>query len=442
VEPFVSPTAEPTEDTIAATFTARYQDRLRFDHDLGSWFEWTGDVWHRDHTNLAAHFARLHCRVAGRGARAFGKAAAAAGVERFARNDPIHAVRSDVWDRDPLLLGTPSGTVDLRTGELIEPRASDFITKSTKVAPDRGVPRLWLQFLHEALRGDEETIRYLQQWAGYCLTGLTSEHALAFLYGGGGNGKSVTIDRFVSVLGDYAVTAAMETFAVSKGERHSTELAMLRGARLVTASETEEGRAWNEARVKQMTGGDRITARFMRQDNFTFQPQFKLLIAGNYPPVLSNVDDAIRRRFNIIPFVSKPNNPDPHLSAKLAREDGKILQWMIEGCLDWQRHGLVRPSSVQDATADYFDEQDVFGQWLADRCEVDLGNIRLVEVSGKLFADWQQYAAHRGEPAGTQKSFAGSLARRGVRRERKRFRGAPQRLFAGISLKGSFTSYA
>jgi putative DNA primase/helicase len=332
--------------------------------------------------------------------------------------------------------------VDLRTGELIEPRASDFITKSTKVAPDRGVPRLWLQFLHEALRGDEETIRYLQQWAGYCLTGLTSEHALAFLYGGGGNGKSVTIDRFVSVLGDYAVTAAMETFAVSKGERHSTELAMLRGARLVTASETEEGRAWNEARVKQMTGGDRITARFMRQDNFTFQPQFKLLIAGNYPPVLSNVDDAIRRRFNIIPFVSKPNNPDPHLSAKLAREDGKILQWMIEGCLDWQRHGLVRPSSVQDATADYFDEQDVFGQWLADRCEVDLGNIRLVEVSGKLFADWQQYAAHRGEPAGTQKSFAGSLARRGVRRERKRFRGAPQRLFAGISLKGSFTSYA
>jgi putative DNA primase/helicase len=347
-----------------------------------------------------------------------------------------------VWDRDPLLLGTPDGTVDLRTGAVVEPRAGDYITKSTAVGPVSGQPRLWLKFLYEALQGDEETIRYLQQWAGYCLTGLTSEHALAFLYGGGGNGKSVTIDRLVTVLGDYAVTAAMETFAVSKGERHSTELAMLRGARLVTASETEEGRAWNEARVKQMTGGDRITARFMRQDNFTFQPQFKLLIAGNHPPVLANVDDALRRRFNIVPFVSKPPSPDPYLSQKLASEDGKILQWMIDGCLDWQRHGLIRPTSVQDATTDYFDEQDVFGQWLTDRCEVDSGSLQLVEVSGKLFADWQQYAVDRGEPPGTQKSFAGALARRGVRRERRRFRGAPQRLFAGISLKRSFNSMA
>jgi putative DNA primase/helicase len=340
-----------------------------------------------------------------------------------------------------MLLGTPTGTVDLRSGTLRNARATDFITKSTSVAPEPGEPNLWLAFLNEALRGDQETIRYLQQWAGYCLTGLTSEHAMAFLYGGGGNGKSVTIDRFVSIMGDYAVTAAMETFAASKGERHPTELAMLQGARLVTASETEEGRSWNEARVKQMTGGDRITARFMRQDNFTFRPQFKLLIAGNHPPVLSNVDDAMRRRFNIVPFIAKPREPDPLLSEKLAAHDGRILQWMIEGCLDWQRNGLLRPTSVLEATADYFEEQDVFGQWLTDRCDVDPGS-NLCEVSGKLFADWQQYAIDRGEPTGTQRSFAGALARRGIRRERKRFRGAPQRLFAGVALKGGFQHYA
>jgi putative DNA primase/helicase len=211
-----------------------------------------------------------------------------------------------------LLLGTPGGTVDLRTGELRTSRLEDCITKMTSVAPlDEPCPR-WIQFLNEATGKDADLIEFLQQWCGYGLTGLTREHALVFVYGAGGNGKSVFLNVVQTIMKDYAITAAMDTFTASKFDKHSTDLAMLQGARLVTASETEEGRAWAEARIKQMTGGDAITARFMRQDNFTFTPQFKLTIIGNHQPVLHNVDDAAKRRFNIVPFLLKPAKVKPN----------------------------------------------------------------------------------------------------------------------------------
>lgn len=188
-----------------------------------------------------------------------------------------------------MLLGTPGGTVDLRTGDLSDAQPADYITKLAGCTPERGEPTRWLRFLDEALAGDQEAIRFLRLWMGYCLPGDTREHALIFLHGRAGTGKSVFLNTAASILGDYAVTAAMETFTASKFDRHSTELAMLRGARLVTASETEEGRAWAESRIKQITGGDAITARFMRQDNFTYRPQFKLTIVGNHAPRLAPV---------------------------------------------------------------------------------------------------------------------------------------------------------
>src|SRR6478735_7420388 len=151
----------------------------------------------------------------------------------------------------------------------------------------------------------------------------------------------------------------MDTFTASKTDKHSTDLAMLHGARLVTASETEEGRAWAEARIKQITGGDRVTARFMRQDNFTYIPQFKLMIIGNHKPVLHSVDEAARRRFHIVPFMIRPDTPDSELQSKLLTEAPAILQWMVDGCIDWQQHGLVQPDSVREATETYFDEQDL-----------------------------------------------------------------------------------
>src|SRR3954470_14226609 len=208
----------------------------------------------------------------------------------------------------------------------------------------------------------------------------------------GGNGKSVFLNALTGILRAYAATAAMDTFTASKGDKHPTDMAMLRGARLVTASETEEGPAWAEARIKQLTGGDPVSARFMRQDFFTFTPAFKLTVVGNHQPMLKNVDEAARRRFNIVPFVRKPEKPDRQLEEKLKAEWSAILRWMIQGCLDWQQNGLVRPESVTEATEAYFAEQDLLSQWLADECIVDVGNASRWETIASLFAAWSRYA--------------------------------------------------
>ena len=252
-------------------------------------------------------------------------------------------------------------------------------------------------------------MRFLQQIAGYCLTGDTREHALFFIYGPGGNGKSVFLNTLNGILADYAETAVMDAFAASAHDKHSTDIAMLRGARLVSVSETEEGRAWAETRVKQLTGGDKVTARFMRQDNFTFTPRFKLVIVGNHKPVLTNVDDAAKRRFNIIPFTRKPPRPDQQLEEKLKAEWPGILRWMIEGCLDWQANGLVRPAIVAEATAEYFDDQDTFGQWLDECC---LKERNAFEVQAKLYASWKAFAERQGDRPGSSKAFSANLIAR------------------------------
>lgn len=420
--------AEPSEDAIALAFTAQFRDLLRFDHDAGRWFRWDGSRWQRNGTDLAFHYARQLGRNLGDGKRAMCRASVAAGAERFARADPAHAVESTAWDAHPMLLSTPGCTADLTTGRLRQPDPADLITKQTTVTPEPGAPELWLRFLTEALNGDLEAVRFLQQWFGYCLTGDTRDHALLFLHGMAGTGKTVFLNTLKAILGDYAVTAAMETFTASKYERHSTELAMLRGARLVTASETEEGRRWAEARIKQMTGGDPITARFMRQDNFTFQPQFKLTIVGNHAPRLTNPDDAMRRRFNILGFNVKPATPDLLLEKKLQAEHGRILQWAIDGCLDWQANGLVRPAVVTAATADYFEGEDLLGQWLAERCNLGAGKF---EIPARLYRDWQQYAEASGEHPGTAIAFGKKLKKLNI--ENKSSNGL--RAYRGVELR-------
>lgn len=402
--------SEISEDAIALAFTARYRDSLRFDFNAGRWFQWNGTRWESDNTALAFHYARQLGRALTDGQRSMCKAAVASGAERFARADPAHATTSTRWDTDRMLLGTPNGTVDLNTGELSPPDPKKMITKLTGVAPEVGEPTLWLKFLREALVGDEDAVTFVQQWFGYCLTGETREHSLAFLYGPGGNGKSVCVNTLVAILGDYAVTSTMDTFTASRFDSHSTDLAMLRGARLVTASETEEGRHWAEARIKQLTGGDPITARFMRQDNFTFRPEFKLTIAGNHAPSLRNVDDAMKRRLIILPFTNKPKSPDLSLEVKLRAEHGKILNWAIEGCLDWLSLGLIRPLSVTKATDEYFNDQDLLAQWLEERC--DLGERRNAPPT-QLYKSWSEYARVAGDDPGNIKTFVSELQRRG-----------------------------
>ena len=257
-----------TEGSVADAFVHEHRRRLRYCHHTGAWFLWDGARWKREETKLAYRWAHQQARVLAaetENARAIvtaGKAAFAAGVERLAQSDRAFAVTSEIWDADPWLLGTPDGTVDLKTGELQPARQGDFITKLTAVGPAEtpDCPR-WLAFLHRACGADAGYVRFLQQWCGYSLTGSVREHAFLFLHGSGGNGKGVWLNTVSHIIGDYCTVAAMDTFIASKGDRHPTDLAALKGARMVCASETEEGRQWSEVQIKQLTGGDKIAAR-------------------------------------------------------------------------------------------------------------------------------------------------------------------------------------
>jgi putative DNA primase/helicase len=245
-------------------------------------------------------YAAAQCNKA-KTASAIASAKTVYAVERLARSDRRLAATVDQWDADPWQLNTPDRVVDLQTGRARPHIPEDYFTKITAVGPRGDCPR-FLAFLDRITGGDSELVAYIRRVLGYGLTGLTREHALFFGYGTGANGKSVLLSTVAGILGEYHKTAPIETFTASNADRHPTDLAGLRGARLVSASETEEGRRWAESRIKQLTGGDTVAARFMRQDFFEYRPAFKLIIAGNHKPSLRSVDEAIRRRFHLIPF--------------------------------------------------------------------------------------------------------------------------------------------
>ena len=352
------------------------------------------------------------------------------GVERLARADRRHAGTADEWDADIWLLNTPGGVVDLRTGRMRAHQRTDRMTKVSTAVPKGECPT-WRGFLSDVTGGDAELMDYLQRMVGYCLTGVTSEHALFFLYGTGANGKSVFVTTIATILGDYAANAPMDTFMETRSDRHPTDLAGLRGARFVASIETEQGRRWNESKIKTITGGDKVSARFMRQDFFDFFPQFKLLIAGNHKPSIRNVDEAMKRRLHMIPFTVTipPEKRDGRLTEKLLLERDGILAGALEGCLLWQRAGLRRPQSVLDATDEYFEAEDAMGRWLEERCVRVEG---AKSLTSELFNDWKAWAEGVGEFIGSQRRFSDLLLTRGIEKWRNN---AGVRGFQGVRLK-------
>jgi putative DNA primase/helicase len=323
--------------------------------------------------------------------------------------------------------------VDLETGKTRESRREDYCTKIAAVRADPNCPTpLWTQFLDRVTDHDVELQNYLQRMVGYCMTGDTIEHVLFFLYGTGANGKSVFINTIVGIFNDYAVIAPMELFLQQKNPRHETELAHLWGARLVVAQEIERGRQWAEAKIKTLTGGDKITARFMRQDFFDFTPQFKIMIAGNHKPSLRGVDEAIRRRLHLIPFtITIPAEKRDHkLFEKLKPEWPGILQWMINGSIEWHKTGLAPPKAVVDASEAYFEEEDRIGQWIEEDCEEGSGFEELIAV---LFTSWKQWAENNNEFCGSEKAFRQTLDERKYGRKRQGGTGKTQ--VTGLRLK-------
>jgi putative DNA primase/helicase len=427
-----------SEEAIAIDFANRHADRLRYVAKWNQWFCWDGTCWREDETRKVFSIARGLCRELAltmnksSESKRIASAKTRAAVVSLAGEDYRLAATTDQWDADPWLLNTPDGAVDLRTGQMREHRTDDYMTKQTAVAPAGDCPR-WKAFLDEVTAGDRELQAYLQGVSGYCLTGITREQQLYFMYGSGQNGKGVFVQTISGIMGDYHRATSIETFTVSQSERHPTELAALRGARLVTAAETEDGRRWAEARIKEMTGGDKIQARFMRQDFFEFFPQFKLIFSGNHMPTLRTINKAITRRFNRVPFAVTivAEKMNLYLTEELRAEWPGILGWMIKGCLMWQRDGLKPPQAVTAATDQYLESQDAIGEWLKECCELAPG---YWESTQELFTSWKPWAGERGEWIGSKNQFSQKLEDRGgfvpQRSEDRKHRG-----FRGLRLR-------
>jgi putative DNA primase/helicase len=397
-----------TEDFLALEFAERHGNDWLYCYVWNKWLIWDGKRWKPENTLNVKDLIRNICRKNAlncnkeKEATKLSTANTVDSVERLARADRRIAATAEEWDRDLWLLNTKVGIVDLRTSKIWPHDRSERMTKVTSGGPEGGCPN-WIAFLNEVTGGDVELQNYLKRLSGYSLTGVTTEHILPFFHGTGANGKSVFVAVLADILGDYATTAPMDTFVETRSDRHPTDLAGFHGKRLVTCQETEEGRRWNESKIKSITGGDKITARFMRQDFFEYSPQFKLLIAGNHKPSIRNVDEAMKRRIHLVPFTITipPEKREPYLKDKLLQERDGILAWAVAGCLEWQQLGLNPPACVLQATEEYFGAEDEIGQWMNECCTLDSSQCTL---SSDLFKDWSIWAEHR-------KAFVGSIKR-------------------------------
>jgi putative DNA primase/helicase len=435
-EPLSMSVMEPegrTELANAKRFIEHHGDNVRYVPTWGKWLVWDGTRWQVDDGCTIEQHARAvidqvwagtldRLREVDRTEAAqmvsYAKATASAnGVKNFlqlARSEagiPIshHALDSNEW-----LLNVQNGTIDLKTGDLRPHNKADYLTKiaPTLYTKNRTSQR-WEDFVLEIMAGDVELTAFLQRLCGYWLTGSVRDHVLPIFFGGGANGKSVFLGTIEAMLGtDYAMHAPPDLLMVKKHEAHPTERADLFGKRLVTCMETESGRRLAESLVKELCGGDRVRARFMRQDFFEFSPTHKLVISSNHRPIVKGDDHGVWRRLRLVPFTVTipPAKQDKALPEKLRKELPGILTWCVRGCLEWQAKGLQEPASVTAATEGYRDESDIMGDFIAECCVV--ANHEQA-AGGRLYEAYSRWCDTNGHEPDNATVFGRKLTERG-----------------------------
>jgi putative DNA primase/helicase len=437
----------------AERFAAQHGKDARYCYPWRKWLVWTGAQWKRDEAGQIHRLAKETVRGIYREAsdaededrrKALAKHAAAsesetrirAMVELAKSEAPISP---DELDADPWLLNVLNGTIDLRTGELREHRREDLITKLSLVEydPDALAPT-WDAFLERVLPS-EELRGFVQRAAGYSATGDTSEQCMFIHHGPGANGKSTFQETVSAALGDYAMRTPTETLLVKRTGGVPNDVARLKGARLVTASETEEGRRLAESLVKDLTGQDTISARFMWAEWFDFKPTHALHLSTNHKPEIRGTDLAIWRRIRLVPWgvTIPPAEQDKKLPEKLRGELPGVLAWIVRGCSAWLREGLQAPEEVRKATRAYRAEMDVLAAFLADCCLRDEDE---TAFAGELWGAWKRWCEETGEHAGTQKRFGGQLAERGFLNHRDSRTG--RKVWSGLALRSNWESRA
>ena len=393
--------AEFSDDALALEFVAVYGAGLRWTPGMG-WMHDQSTHWVRDEHLIRYDLARKTARMVAQEAdpkqrKAITSAKTVNSILFLAQSDPGIVVPATQWDNDPLMLNTPAGIVDLRTGKTAQRNREQYLTQITRISVDdaQKIPN-WLRFISQVFAEKLDVIEFVQRMCGYCLSGDRREQKLFFAHGQGSNGKSTLLDILMWMMGSYALKLPTAALMMSKNERHPTELAQLHGKRLAVSNELEEGAFWAEARIKELTGDETLTARFMRQDNFTFFMTHKHLIAGNHKPRLKGGDPAMARRMVLLPFEQKfeGDAKDAKLPEKLKAEAPGILAWAVQGAMKWHADGLAIPNRVEEASRDYMADHDDIGMWMEECCErSSYARAR----SSELYASFRRWKQSRGE---------------------------------------------
>ncbi len=446
------------ESANALRLRGRHGENLRYCAVLGQWLLWDETRWEPDDTGAiiervkdvsasiyveAANAPEAYREDYAKWARRSHSLSVIKATATLAQSIPTLAVRPDDLDADPWLFNILNGTINLRTGDHRPHDRADLITKVAPVRYDASATcPTFLRFLERVIP-NADTRGFLQRFAGYSLTGNTREDAMAILYGSGRNGKTTFVELLRDLLGDYGVQTPTETLMVKRDGAIPNDLARLKGARFVAAAEGNDGQRLAEGTIKALTGRDRIPARFLNHEWFTFPPTFKVWFSTNHRPIVRGTDIAIWERLRLIPFTVRfyradeltdeyrqrnaealaagelePYPPmDVELPDKLRAEMPGVLNWMLEGCRDWRANGLGTPEEVKTATANYRDEMDTLGNWIADCC---IEGPKMTASAKQLYASYVAWCEGNGERTGSQNALGKSLGERGYTSERTR----------------------
>jgi len=429
--------AVPVEEPLALSDTGnakrlvrQHGADLRYCHPWGIWLAFDGARWKADDTAQVDRWAKAAVRtIAGEAEQEDNENRRKALLAHALKSEHAQRHRAMIdlarsedgipilpahLDADPMLFNLENGTIDLRTNTFRDHRRRDLICKLAGVRYATNATCPTFEKFLERILPDPDLRRYLQRAFGYCLTGDVGAQVLFFAHGAGANGKSTLLNCMLRLLGDYATRAPSELLLASRGDRHPTEKTVLHGRRLAVCYEANEGRRFDLAVVKALTGGDPVTARGMRQDFWTFDPQHKLWLAANAKPVVMANDEATWRRIQCIPFevTITEEEQDPSLREKLSAELSGILNWALAGCREWLeagggKRGLGEPSKVREATEDYRVQEDIIGAFVEDRC-VLLPTAKTRK--SELYKEFTRWAEDNGESVLTQHDFNTRIA--------------------------------
>ena len=435
----------------AAWMVALYGDDLRYCHKWHKWLVWNDQRWQIDDEPAVMRIAKRSVQhlylvasqiddenrreASAKWAMKSESEARLRSMIALARSEPGIPVEPEELDANSWLFNCENGTIDLRTGQL---RAHDRRDLCTILAPvefdaTARCPK-WEAFLNRVMDGNRALVQFLQRAAGYSLTGDVSEHALFFLYGTGANGKTTFINTQLALMGQYGRQADSDLLLATYNRSHPTNVARLAGARYVACVEVEEGCRMAESLVKSLTGGDRRTARRMREDFWEYDPTDKIWLAANSKPRIRGQDEGVWRRIKLIPFdvaIPEPDQ-DKHLPQKLLGELPGILNWELEGCLAWQSQGLTAPEEVKAATASYRSEEDVIGRFVDQVCNV---SPEAMVPATELYHEYAAWCKNNDERARSQTAFGRLLTQRGFQSHGRSDDKARRTWRMGISLR-------